>query len=88
MDQIYDLKINLMHFLLHAGVFSVTKSRSIFQSQSHFVLPLIHLICLLFCVQSKTDEVLKSIDNAMEFIHMAATSKGGVYTKEQRDTLQ
>ncbi|XP_072027426.1 NCK-interacting protein with SH3 domain-like [Amphiura filiformis] len=37
---------------------------------------------------SKTEEVLKSIDNAMEFIHMAATSKGGVYTKDQRDTLQ
>ncbi|XP_071961143.1 NCK-interacting protein with SH3 domain-like [Antedon mediterranea] len=35
-----------------------------------------------------SDQVLASIDRAMEFLHIAATNKNGVYTAEQRKSLQ
>ncbi|XP_033109564.1 NCK-interacting protein with SH3 domain-like [Anneissia japonica] len=35
-----------------------------------------------------SDQVLASIDRAMEFVHLAATNKGGAYTNEQRKSLQ
>ncbi|XP_077979366.1 NCK-interacting protein with SH3 domain-like, partial [Glandiceps talaboti] len=37
--------------------------------------------------QVSHDDVLSSIDRAMESIHLAATSKSGHYTREQRECL-
>ncbi|XP_030841299.1 NCK-interacting protein with SH3 domain [Strongylocentrotus purpuratus] len=38
--------------------------------------------------QSSNDEVLRSIDRAIEFIHLASTEKGGSLSQQQRDNLQ
>ncbi|XP_022081462.1 NCK-interacting protein with SH3 domain-like [Acanthaster planci] len=36
----------------------------------------------------KLDDVISSIDRAIEFIHLSGTEKGGTFTSEQRKTLQ
>ncbi|XP_038068583.1 NCK-interacting protein with SH3 domain-like isoform X2 [Patiria miniata] len=36
----------------------------------------------------KLDDVISSIDRAIEFVHLSATQKGGTFTHEQRKTLQ
>ncbi|XP_041458098.1 NCK-interacting protein with SH3 domain-like [Lytechinus variegatus] len=38
--------------------------------------------------QASKDEVLRSIERAIEFIHLAATEKGGSLSHQQRDNLQ
>lgn len=38
--------------------------------------------------QASNDEVLRSIDRAIEFIHLASTEKEGSLSQQQRDSLQ
>ena len=41
-----------------------------------------------FCIIQALAEVLKSIDSNIQRIHEAAAAQGGMYTSDQRNTLQ
>lgn len=46
------------------------------------------MFSLLICQAPEQDEVLQSIDRAIEGIHNVALKNGGKYNLEQRDVLQ
>lgn len=55
----------------------------VYPPYSHF-----SIYFLFFCQAPEQDEVLQSIDRAIEGIHNVALKNGGKYNLEQRDVLQ
>ena len=55
---------------------------------SVYYLPYLHAVPIFFVPWQVFQEVMLSIDNAMEKIHSDATKQGGSYTSEQRASLQ